>query len=69
MSSLKMTFSLASLVILFAMVFVPTSVMAAAGGPTVTISDAGTAETAINATDVSVEVHFFTSVTGFTSGL
>ena len=59
MSSLKMTFSLASLVILFAMVFVPTSVMAAAGGPTVTISDAGTKDTASTRDYVSVEVHFF----------
>ena len=39
MSSLKMTFSLASLVLIFAMVFAPTAVMAAAGGPTVTITE------------------------------
>ena len=36
MSSLKMTFSLTSLILLFVMAVAPTSVMAAAGGPTVT---------------------------------
>ena len=39
MSSLKMTFSLTSLILIFAMVFVPTVVMAATGGPTVSIME------------------------------
>ena len=39
MSSLKMTFSLTSLFLIFAMAFVPTAVMAAAGGPTVTFAE------------------------------
>ncbi len=43
MLSNKLTFSLTSLVFLLMFAFVATSVMAAEGGPTVTITDAGTA--------------------------
>ena len=48
MSSLKMTFSLTSLILIFAMLVAPTAVMAEAGGPTITsiVLDPGTTATA-----------------------
>ena len=62
----RLTFSLASLILIFAMVFVPTAVMAADGGPTVAISDAGTATAPSTRSQFSLKFVFTSSVTGFT---
>ena len=70
MLSNKLTFSLASLIVLLVFAFATTSVMAADGGPTVTITDAGT--TAAPSTRAAFKVKFtfsepvgdFTGATG-----
>ena len=49
----RLTFSLASLFLIFAMAFVPTAVMAAAGGPTVTLAEYAGPENADQAADPS----------------
>ena len=59
----RLTFSLASLFLIFAMAFVPTVVIAAAGGPTVAIDVLGTPER----NNIDVKFTFSTNVTGFGS--
>ena len=66
MSSLKMTFSLTSLILIFALAFVAMPAMAADGGPTVTIADAGTTATPSTRAAFLLKFTFSHSVSGFT---
>ena len=66
MSKYKLTFSLASLVLIFALAFVTMPALAADGGPTVTITDAGTADTASTRSAFLLKFTFSHSVTDFT---
>ena len=61
----RLTFSLASLFLIFALAFVATPGMAAEGGPTVTISDGGTTATPSMRGAFVVRFVFTSSVTGF----
>ena len=65
MLSNKLTFSLTSLVFLLMFAFVATSVIAATGGPTVTITDAGTATAASTRDAFMLKFTFSEGVTGF----
>ena len=62
----RLTFSLASFILIFALVFAPTAVMAAAGGPTVTITDAGTAAAPSTRAAFKLKFTFSHPVGGFT---
>ena len=65
MLSNKLTFSLASLIVIFALAFATTSVMAAAGGPTVMITDAGTTAAPSTRAAFKLKFTFSQGVSGF----
>ena len=64
----RLTFSLASLILIFAMALAPATVMAAAGGPTVTITDNGTAATPSTRAAFLLKFTFSHAVEGFATG-
>ena len=61
----RLTFSLASLILIFALVFVAMPVMAATGGPTVMIADGGTEAAPTTRDSVKVKFTFNVRVTDF----
>ena len=66
--SYRLTFSLASLILIFALAFAAMPVIAATGGPTVTISDAGTTATPSTRAAFLLKFVFSKSVEGFETG-
>ena len=68
MSNRFLTFSLASLVLIFALAFVAMPAMAADGGPTVTITDAGTTATPSTRAAFLLKFVFSEPVEGFNVG-
>ena len=64
----RLTFSLASLILIFALTFATMPAMAATGGPTVTITDAGTSATPSTRAAFLLKFTFSDPVEGFADG-